>query len=172
MTVFFNPVTARVCSDHFHEKDYIRDLKAEVLGCTPKKVLKEDDVEPLNLLRLKSEIISDGQKSHIDSSKTHSHFITPQYHSSIISREERYSKQVVRKRVLQKIDVTSKKKKRNVDVAANTDIYSDCSQCLSMKENMKLNEAKVKTLSLQLKSVEHQLMILKKKGTFYLKKKK
>lgn len=31
----------RVCSQHFSPDDYQRDLKAELLGCPPKKVLKK-----------------------------------------------------------------------------------------------------------------------------------
>lgn len=31
----------RVCSQHFRPDDYERDLKAELLGCPPKKVLKK-----------------------------------------------------------------------------------------------------------------------------------
>ena len=33
----FNPDTSRICSEHFVAEDYIRDLKAELLGYTPKK---------------------------------------------------------------------------------------------------------------------------------------
>lgn len=34
----------RVCSQHFRPDDYERDLKAELLGCPPKKVLKKTAV--------------------------------------------------------------------------------------------------------------------------------
>ncbi|KAF5898841.1 zinc finger protein 37-like, partial [Clarias magur] len=34
----------RVCSQHFRPDDYERDLKAELLGCAPKKVLKKTAV--------------------------------------------------------------------------------------------------------------------------------
>ena len=55
----FNPDTSRICSEHFVAEDYIRDLKAELLGYTPKKkILKDDAVPHRNLPELlQSQII-------------------------------------------------------------------------------------------------------------------
>lgn len=40
----FNPLTAVICSEHFANEDYERDLKAELLKITPKRVLKPNVV--------------------------------------------------------------------------------------------------------------------------------
>lgn len=46
----WNPRTSSICSDHFVENDFVRDLKAELLGYTPKvKKLKPDVIPSLNL---------------------------------------------------------------------------------------------------------------------------
>lgn len=36
----WNPETSCVCSEHFLDDDYIRDLKAELMGNVPKRRLK------------------------------------------------------------------------------------------------------------------------------------
>ncbi|KAG8333478.1 hypothetical protein J6590_000626 [Homalodisca vitripennis] len=41
---------ASVCSDHFTDEDYKRDLKAELLKITPKRLLKPGAVPSLNLM--------------------------------------------------------------------------------------------------------------------------
>ena len=55
----FNPDTSRICSEHFVAEDYIRDLKAELLGYTPKKNFLKDDAVPHSNLPelLQSQII-------------------------------------------------------------------------------------------------------------------
>lgn len=40
---------ARVCSDHFHESDFERDLRAELLNSKPKKLLKPNVVPSCKL---------------------------------------------------------------------------------------------------------------------------
>lgn len=46
----FNPKTSFVCSVHFREDDFIRDLKAELLGYTPKsRLLKPVAIPTLHL---------------------------------------------------------------------------------------------------------------------------
>ncbi|XP_035228118.1 THAP domain-containing protein 2-like [Stegodyphus dumicola] len=45
----FNIENARVCALHFTPDDYVRDLKAELLGSTPKRVLKANAVPTLHL---------------------------------------------------------------------------------------------------------------------------
>lgn len=45
----FNPVTSSICSEHFTALDYERDLKAELLNITPKRVLKSDAIPSINL---------------------------------------------------------------------------------------------------------------------------
>ena len=47
---FVNAKTAKVCSCHFNEEDYERDLKCELLGLPPKKRLKSTAVPSLKLL--------------------------------------------------------------------------------------------------------------------------
>lgn len=51
----FNPATSVICSEHFTEKDYERDLKAELLNIAPKRVLKSDAI-PSNFLLLKQTV--------------------------------------------------------------------------------------------------------------------
>ena len=45
----FKTQHATVCSTHFTENDYERDLKSELLGLPPKKRLKKDAVPSLKL---------------------------------------------------------------------------------------------------------------------------
>ncbi len=46
----FNPEIARVCSEHFCDEDYVRNLKAELLGYVPiRRYLKEEAVPHRNL---------------------------------------------------------------------------------------------------------------------------
>lgn len=46
----FNPDTSRVCSEHFCDADYVRNLKAELLGYVPNRlILKEEAVPHRNL---------------------------------------------------------------------------------------------------------------------------
>lgn len=40
----FNTKTARICSEHFLENNYERDLKSELLGLPPRRKLKESSV--------------------------------------------------------------------------------------------------------------------------------
>ena len=44
-----NPVHAEICSNHFVEDDYDRDLKYELLGLPKRKRLKKDAVPSQNL---------------------------------------------------------------------------------------------------------------------------
>lgn len=46
----WNPSSSFICSDHFNNDDYIRNLQAELLGYTPKgRRLKSDAIPSLNL---------------------------------------------------------------------------------------------------------------------------
>lgn len=45
----FNVQTAKVCSRHFNEEDFERDLQNELLGGKPRKILKENSVPSLFL---------------------------------------------------------------------------------------------------------------------------
>lgn len=45
----FSVNEARVCSEHFDDSDYLRDLKSELLNLPAKRVLKPDAVPHLNL---------------------------------------------------------------------------------------------------------------------------
>ncbi|KAF8770762.1 hypothetical protein HNY73_018252 [Argiope bruennichi] len=45
----FNVKNAVICSEHFTERDYERDLKNELLGLPLKKLLKKDAIPTLNL---------------------------------------------------------------------------------------------------------------------------
>jgi hypothetical protein len=44
-----NVATAKVCSRHFAEEDFERDLRSELLGCKPRKILKPNSVPSLLL---------------------------------------------------------------------------------------------------------------------------
>lgn len=46
----WNPKKAYICSDHFSKDDFVRNLKAELLGYEPKvKYLKQNVIPSLNL---------------------------------------------------------------------------------------------------------------------------
>ncbi|XP_016664281.1 THAP domain-containing protein 4-like [Acyrthosiphon pisum] len=46
----WNPSKSFICSDHFKEDDYVRDLKSELLGYAPRvKILKTNATPSLNL---------------------------------------------------------------------------------------------------------------------------
>lgn len=46
----WNPNSSYICSEHFTAENYVRDLKAELLGYTPKvRYLKSDAIPSLNL---------------------------------------------------------------------------------------------------------------------------
>lgn len=45
----FNPKTSVICSEHFTNDDYERDLKAELLKITPSRVLKPCAVPSVNV---------------------------------------------------------------------------------------------------------------------------
>ncbi|XP_022160850.1 THAP domain-containing protein 4-like [Myzus persicae] len=46
----WNPSSSFICSDHFKNDDYVRNLQAELLGYTPKgRRLKPDAIPTLNL---------------------------------------------------------------------------------------------------------------------------
>ena len=45
----FKPENSCVCSDHFDNNNYMRDLKAELLGLPPKLKLKDDAEPHINL---------------------------------------------------------------------------------------------------------------------------
>jgi len=47
----WNPSSSFICSDHFNNDDYIRNLQAELLGYTPKgrRLIKPDAIPTLNL---------------------------------------------------------------------------------------------------------------------------
>lgn len=57
----FSPNKARVCSDHFDEQDYERDLMSELLNLVPKKRLKPNVIPHINL----PSKISDGSNIRI-----------------------------------------------------------------------------------------------------------
>lgn len=62
--VRFNPDTCRVCSEHFDENDYVRDLYAELLNINRKKKLKNDAVPHLKLSVEKS-VSTEGEVNKI-----------------------------------------------------------------------------------------------------------
>ena len=46
----WNPKTSFICSNHFREDDFVRDLKSELLGYNPKiRYLKPEAIPSLNL---------------------------------------------------------------------------------------------------------------------------
>lgn len=46
----FNPNTSRICSNHFRDSDFVRNLKAELLGYdSPRKFLKKGSVPTVNI---------------------------------------------------------------------------------------------------------------------------
>ncbi|KFM75205.1 Transposable element P transposase, partial [Stegodyphus mimosarum] len=61
----FNTENARICSVHFTPDDYIRDLKPELLGLTPKRFLKANAVPTLPLPSSSCENNSPKQTNHI-----------------------------------------------------------------------------------------------------------
>lgn len=57
----WNPSSCHVCSEHFSEEDYDRDLQHELLGLPPRKKLKTTAVPHLNLGNL-SELVIDSDR--------------------------------------------------------------------------------------------------------------
>ncbi len=45
----FNPSSSYICSIHFDESDFQRDMKSELMGCPKRKRLKEHTVPHLKL---------------------------------------------------------------------------------------------------------------------------
>ncbi|QQP38354.1 52 kDa repressor of the inhibitor of the protein kinaselike, partial [Caligus rogercresseyi] len=46
---YFNPKTSRLCSTHFKDSCYERDLRNELLGLKPRRLLKTGSVPTINL---------------------------------------------------------------------------------------------------------------------------
>lgn len=54
----FNPEVSRICSDHFTEEDYQRDLRNELLQLSSRKILKKNAIPSKNLPLEKAEMNS------------------------------------------------------------------------------------------------------------------
>ena len=63
-----NPKTAKICSCHFKEEDYDRDLRNELLGLAPRKHLKSTAVPSLKLLPGKTSFVEYIDGSDVKSS--------------------------------------------------------------------------------------------------------
>lgn len=147
---YFNPENARVCSEHFCNEDFVRNLQAELLGYVPnRRCLKEGVVPHRNL-----------PESSVNQYENNS----PNCTESETPRQSRSEKREIRKRALCHInEITPKKKK--LDFSANTEsVQTSCNDCTRLKRKISEDESKLKTLLLRVKCLERQNIKLKKKS--------
>lgn len=160
-----NVTNARICSLHFHDSDYIRDLQSELLNIPRrrKRVLKPDAAPSLNLPSHSNNLCSSpGNTNEISRSTCIS---TP----TTEERTKRHNKRNVYKRALETIQALSPKKRKfdkctytddNASHVSDTDNLIKTIAVLEAR-NVHLNNNCVKLIARN-RNIQNQLLLTRR----------
>ena len=170
----FNILTSTVCSNHFMPQDYIRDLHAELLKITPKKVLKPDTVPNVNLPRAVHSYTnrSASVSVHIDNSVPQSSYSNITY--TLKYRTERSNSRTVKKRAIETINNLSPKKRKTDQSTSTEPSENETEEIKILKKEVKelqeknrRLEAKCRELTVKNKYLREEISAKTRKGKLY-----
>ncbi|XP_047000598.1 THAP domain-containing protein 2-like [Schistocerca americana] len=133
-----NVNNARVCSEHFCESDYKRDLQNELLGLPTRKLRQVNAVPSLKIPNWHSNIFEVPGPSTAN--------VTG---SALTERERRCDTRTVKRRVLSTLKTFSPKKSK-LDKSSNTEAFND--PLISLKDH-EIQAPKKELVSLKIKNV-------------------